>query len=85
MMLNPEILDQFLTVMRKHNVMSANLESGGERIAVTMGPDFPVAPVGVDPAPGGWKVEVSDSQDPDPLGLGPLDAPMAFDDAEVTP
>jgi hypothetical protein len=79
-----ETLDSILAVLRKHNVMSANLEVGSQRIAVTMGPELPAGGT-ADPEPGAWKTQVSDPTDPDPLGLGTLDAPMAFDDDEVQP
>jgi hypothetical protein len=97
-MITPQVLDEMLTVLRKHNVMSANLECGGDRIAVTLGPDFPEmadTQIGnsdtqngsvVASGPGGWKAEPSDPQDPDPLGLGTLDmapADEAFDVQET--
>ena len=78
-MITPDILDSMLSVMRKHNVMSANIESNGEKIAVTLGPEMPASAPSAAPVPGGWKTEPSDPHDPDPLGLGALDAPMQFD------
>lgn len=81
-MITPAILDEMLAVLRKHNAMSAHIESNGDKIAVTLGPELPVGP-SEDPVPGGWKTQVSDPQDPDPLKLGTLDAPMAFDDEDV--
>lgn len=85
-MITPELLDQFLGVMRRHNVMSAHLESGCDKLAVTLGPEMPTVHDLVPdraPVPGGWKSAVSDPSDPDPLGLGPLDAPLALEDEEA--
>jgi hypothetical protein len=79
--ITPDLLDATLAVLRKHNVMTFHIESGGDKFAGTLGPE-PMAPA-TDAAPGGWKTQPSDPQDPDPLGLGPLDAPMALDDDEV--
>jgi hypothetical protein len=71
-----DTLDQLLAVLRKHNVMTAHID--GDKLTVTMGPDAP--PAFTNPEPGGWKTEPSDPLDPDPLGLGTLDAGMSFDD-----
>jgi hypothetical protein len=84
-MITPPELDTFLAVLRKHNVMSAHLESGPDKIAVTLGPEFPAMDTDV-PAelvPGGWKTQAPDSYDPDPLGLGNLDAAPAIEDIDV--
>lgn len=79
-MITPELLDQFLAVFRKHNVMSVNMEAGGDKFCATLGPELPGETGGV---PGGWKVaasepvrsveQPSDPADPDPLKLGQLD------------
>lgn len=83
--MSPEILKHYLDVLRGANVMSARLVLDGDcEMAFTMGPDFPAGP-SQDPSPGGWKIEVSDPEDPDPLQLGTLDAPLSFDDPEVEP
>lgn len=86
-----ETFKDFLAAMRAANVMQAHIKCGDEAISIVFGPE----PMGVDsgdPVPGGWKTEPSasmvpqpsDPHDPDPLQLGPLDAPIAFDDPEVT-
>jgi hypothetical protein len=82
--MSPEVLKHYLDVLRGANVMSARLVLNGDaELSVTMGPDYPHETA--EPAPGGWKIEVSDPEDPDPLQLGILDAPLAFDDDEVEP
>jgi hypothetical protein len=75
-----EALKSILDVLRAANVMQAHVKSGHEEIAVTFGPEPMPADLGVEPAPGGWKTQPSDPHDPDPLGLGSLDAPIAYDE-----
>jgi hypothetical protein len=75
--------------------MIAHLKLNGTELAVTFGPEMPVESVGE--GPGGWKAikaqpaamteQLSDPQDPDPMGLGPLDVfeDDAFSREEVQP
>lgn len=80
--MTPELLKQYLKVLRAENVMSGRVVFDGLELAVTFGPEYPSDGADAPPAPlpGGWKAEVSDPDDPDPLGLGPLDAPLPLDD-----
>jgi hypothetical protein len=88
---SPEELKQYLAAMNEAHVMSAKLVlPGGVELAVTFGLSFEPTQPNVPVAPGGWKGGpdqggVSDPLDPDPLGLGPLDAEMAFDDPQEIP
>ena len=76
-------LGEYLTVLQAANVMSCRLVLHGQlELNATFAPALP-SETGA-PAPGGWKTQPSDPHDPDPLGLGPLDAPFAFDE-DVTP
>ena len=80
--MSPTEFDAYLKVMQDRNVMSCRLILHGDaEVAVTLGPSMPAA--SGEPAPGAWKAQPSDPHDPDPLGLGPLDAPLAFDEPEV--
>lgn len=91
--MTPAELKDYLSAMREAHVMSARLVlGGGVELAVTFGLDMPTIPG--DAVPGGWKTGgptgpeqdgVSDPDDPDPLGLGPLDAPQGFDDPMEIP
>jgi hypothetical protein len=79
--MSPDDLKQYLKVLREGNVMSANLKfPDGFALAVVMGPDPMPEAQSENPAPGGWKTDV---QDPDPLGLGALDAEFAMDPLPV--
>lgn len=82
--MSPAELNEYLCCLRANNVMSAHLKFDGTELAVTIGPDAPLwGGEQTSAEPGGWKSTPSDPQDPDPLGLGTLDAPMAMDDDEV--
>lgn len=88
-MMTPLELNEYLCCLRANHVMQASLKLGDDTLSVTFAPEFEQpkwmaneAPATQDPAPGAWKQEPSDPDDPDPLGLGPLDAPLAYD-AEV--
>lgn len=61
-------LDQVLTILRKHGVVSAEVPGpGGVILRVVFGPD--AVPVGDTPTPGGWKSPVK------------LDDPAQYDEA----
>ena len=75
--MSPSDFALYLKACVDTNVMSCRLVLHGDaEIQVTFGPSMP-AEMLADPKPGGWKTEVSDPTDPDPLGLGALDAPFA--------
>ncbi len=75
--LTPQLLAEYLKVMRQADVMSARIDTESFDIQVTMGPGRSSAEYV--PLPEGWKEDASDPLDPDPLGLGSLDAPFAHD------
>lgn len=77
-------LKELLDVMQAANVMQGRIKDGEFELAVVFAPVY-TETTGKDASPGGWKTEPSDPSDPDPLQLGPLDAPIAFDDTEVQP
>ena len=52
--LTPELLAQYLDVMRKAGLMTAHLKTPQGEVAVTFGPDSAPLP-GDSPTPGGWK------------------------------
>lgn len=87
-----ETFKDFLAAMRAANVMQANIKCGDESMSIVFGPEPMPGLDSADPIPGGWKTDPaaqvvpqpSDPMDPDPLGLGSLDAPIAYDDPEVT-
>jgi hypothetical protein len=92
--MSPEQLKQYIDVLRAGNVMQASLKFSLQtdnlvapvELSLVLGPDpIPVDVLG-DPQPGGWKRDPNDPEDPDPLGLGDLDAPFPADPApEVEP
>jgi hypothetical protein len=82
--MSPDVLAQYLKVMRDAGLMSFRLNVEGLDMTAAFGPDMPAQDMEPERAPGGWKTEPSDPTDPDPLQLGPLDAPIAFEDPEVT-
>jgi hypothetical protein len=72
-------LGEYLSVLQAANVMSCRLVLNGElELSATFAPAMPADTA---PAPGGWKTQPSDPHDPDPLGLGALDAPFAYDES----
>lgn len=82
-MMTPIELNEYLCCLRANNVMSCSVKFDGLELAATFAPEFDKVTADPPRAPGGWKSEVSDPEDPDPLQIGNLDAPIAFDDPEV--
>lgn len=78
-------LKDFLDVMRGAGLMQGFLETKDLKLSVTFAPTDLVPPEAAS-GPGGWKMDPRDEQDPDPLGLGNLDAPIPVDPvSEVEP
>lgn len=75
--MSPDAVAAYLTVMRDAGLMRCHLKIEGLELDVTLGPDMGALdemPEVAVPMPGGWKQELSDPEDTDPLGLGQLDA-----------
>lgn len=72
-----QYLRDALKAMQDANVMSGQIKLEGLELAVTFG--LPPEPVAAPVVAGGWKTDPQDPDDPDPLGIGSLDAPIAFD------
>lgn len=53
--LTPLDLDLYLSMFRKHHVMSAKLIINGGEVCVTFEPNTPAPMPGDEPTPGGWK------------------------------
>lgn len=51
--MSPEILKEYLKVLREFNAMSADIYNGADRISIVLGPEMPS--FGSAPEPGGWK------------------------------
>lgn len=81
--MTPYELNEYLCCLRANNVMSGHVKTDEFELNVTLAPEFDKVQSDSPNPPGGWKTVVSDPSDPDPLGLGALDAPIAFDDPEV--
>ncbi len=81
--MSPTELEAYLKVMQAAGVMSCRMVLHADaEVNVTFAPAIPKESTGA-PLPGGWKTAPSDALDPDPLGLGSLDAPLAFDEVEL--
>ena len=84
--MSPEQLKSFLDVVRESRLGSFSVEfpvpgdfGAVVKLSGVFIPDMPTLDSAGDPEPGGWKRDPQDEQDPDPLGLGALDAPFAAD------
>ncbi len=55
--MTPELLKQYLDVLRGAGLMSAHLEVGDTKLNVVFAPEVPMGSIGGldSPAPGGWK------------------------------